>query len=82
MLDLHSTTQVVSRLNATVLGKRCVVQYQKKSVINNIAQVRDYIMLRYLFVLSHVGIRDTLAICVLTLCRYHITVKILLSNPG
>jgi hypothetical protein len=26
MIDLHSTTQVVSRLHATVLGKSCVVQ--------------------------------------------------------
>ena len=25
VLDLHSTTQVVSRLNATILGKSCVV---------------------------------------------------------
>jgi hypothetical protein len=25
VLDLHSTTQVVSRLHATVLGKSCVV---------------------------------------------------------
>jgi hypothetical protein len=25
LLDLHSPTQVVSRLHATVLGKRCVV---------------------------------------------------------
>ena len=25
MFDLHSTTQVVSRLHATVLGKSCVV---------------------------------------------------------
>jgi arginyl-tRNA synthetase len=26
VLDLHSTTQVVSRLHTTVLGKTCVVQ--------------------------------------------------------
>jgi hypothetical protein len=26
VLDLHSTTQVVSRLHATVLGKSCVVE--------------------------------------------------------
>jgi hypothetical protein len=25
VLDLHSTTEIVSRLNATVLGKSCVV---------------------------------------------------------
>ena len=57
MLDLHSTTQVVSMLHATVLGKNCSVN-RSLDVVTRIGAIRKFVHGEIVEISGRFAIRD------------------------